>query len=307
MMKSCNGWMRFGSCVAAGMLAFSAASALGDAGNALSFNGTTQYVNIPDANSLDMTNNYTLECWFKADSFGGLRALISKYHSGSANGYLLRLNGTELDFDQMTTSGLNLQAGQWYHVAAVNSNGTRRLYVNGVEKAISGTATVVIANTDPVRLASEFDGRYFAGQLDETRIWNTSRTQAEIQQGMYQTLAGSESGLVAYYQFDQASGTSLPDLTTSANTGTLVNAPVWTASSVPVNYALTFNGTTQYVSIPDANSLDMTNNYTLECWFKADSFGAAGVAGGGLIGKYQTAGANGYLHRSCRPNQHSSV
>ncbi|MEI6644873.1 MAG: FG-GAP-like repeat-containing protein [bacterium] len=297
MKKSCNGWMRFGSYVVAGMLALGAGQALGDAGNALSFNGTTQYVNIPDANNLDMTNNYTLECWFKADSFGGLRALISKYHSGSANGYLLRLNGTELDFDQMTTSGLNLQAGQWYHVAAVNSNGTRRLYVNGVEKAISGTATTVVANTDPVRLASEFDGRYFAGQLDETRIWNTSRTQAEIQQGMYHALTGSESGLVAYYQFDQASGTALPDLTTSANTGTLVNAPVWTASSVPVNYALTFNGTSQYVSIPDANSLDMTSNYTLECWFKADSFGAAGVAGGGLIDKYQTALANGYLLR----------
>ena len=113
----------------------------------LSFNGTNQYVNIPDANSLDMTTNYTLETWFKADSFGGLRGLISKYQTDGANGYLLRLSGTELDFDQLTTSGLNLQAGQWYHVAAVNSAGTRHLYVNGVEKSISGDATTVDVNT----------------------------------------------------------------------------------------------------------------------------------------------------------------
>jgi len=271
-------------------------AAMNPPGNALSFNGTSQYVNIPDANSLDLTTNYTLECWFKADSFGGLRGLISKYQTGGANGYLLRLNGTELDFDQLTTSGLNLQAGQWYHVAAVNSGGTRHLYVNGAEKSISGDATTVGVNTDPVRLAVDFGGRFFAGQLDEVRIWNTARTQAEIQQGMYHALAGSETGLVAYYQFDQTSGTSLPDLTTNANTGTLVNAPAWTASGVPVNYALSFNGTNQYVNIPDANSLDMTTNYTLECWFKADSFGAAGNLRG-LIDKYQTSGSCGYLLR----------
>jgi hypothetical protein len=70
-------------------------AAMNPPGNALQLNGTSQYVNIPDANSLDLTTNYTLECWFKADSFGSLRSLISKYHTGGANGYLLRLNGTE--------------------------------------------------------------------------------------------------------------------------------------------------------------------------------------------------------------------
>jgi len=44
------------------------------------------YVQIADNNSLDLTNNYTLECWFKADAFGGLRGLISKYHTVNANG-----------------------------------------------------------------------------------------------------------------------------------------------------------------------------------------------------------------------------
>ena len=243
-------------------------AAMNPPGNALSFNGTSQYVNIPDANSLDLTTNYTLECWFKADSFGDLRGLISKYQTDGANGYLLRLSGTELDFDQLTTSGLNLQAGQWYHVAAVNSAGTRHLYVNGVEKSISGDATTVDVNTDPVRLAVDFGNRCFAGQLDEVRIWNTARTQTEIQQGRYHTLSGSETGLVAYYQFDQTSGTTLPDVTTHANTGALVNAPVWTPSSVPVNYVLSFNGTNQDVNIGHGTSLNTGNILTIEAWVK---------------------------------------
>ncbi|MCX6879950.1 MAG: SBBP repeat-containing protein [Verrucomicrobia bacterium] len=209
-------------------------------GNTLTFNGTTQYVNIPDANSLDLTTNYTLETWFKANSFGSgggaanLRGLIGKYQTASANGYLLRTNLTELDFDQLVTSGLNLQAGQWYHVAAVNSNGTRHLYVNGVEKTITGTATVVVANTNEVRLGSDYRGRYFAGQLDEVRIWNTARSQTDIQDSMHHVLTGSESGLAAYYQFDESSGTLLPDLTANSNLGTLVNAPTWTTGTTPL-------------------------------------------------------------------------
>ena len=207
-------------------------------GNCLAFNGTGQYVNLADANTLDMTSNYTLETWFKADSFGGLRGLIDKYQTANANGWLLRLTGTDLDFDQLTTTGLNLQSGQWYHVAAVNNGGTRHLYVNGVEKTISGTATIVAANTNEVRLGCDYRSRYFAGQLDEVRIWNVVRTQTDIQDAMHRVLAGSETGLVAYYQFDRAAGSVLPDLTTNAITGTLVNGPVWTASSFPCANAI---------------------------------------------------------------------
>ena len=91
-MKSCGGWMRFGSCVAAGMLALGAGplAAMNPPGNALSFNDTTQYVTIPDANSLDMTTNYTLETWFKAAQVQFAGALISKCTSADANGYSLR-------------------------------------------------------------------------------------------------------------------------------------------------------------------------------------------------------------------------
>src|SRR5512137_1439884 len=85
----------------------------------LKFDGVDDYVRIEDNAQFDVTTNYTLECWFKAETLGGLRGLIVKFHTGNSYGYLLRLNGSNLDFDQMITSSLNLQTGVWYHVSAV--------------------------------------------------------------------------------------------------------------------------------------------------------------------------------------------
>jgi len=205
-------------------------------GNALDFDGTNDYVAIPDHNQLDMTNNYTLECWFKADSFGtagNLRGLIDKYQTSGAAGYLLRLNGAELDFDQLVTSGLNLQTGRWYHVAAVNSNSTRTLYVNGLARTISGTSYTVLANTNELRLGCDYSSRFYDGQMDEARVWNVVRSETEIRDAMHRQLSGSEPGLVAYYNFNVNSGAVLPDLTTNGHSGTLTNGPVWTNSTIP--------------------------------------------------------------------------
>ncbi len=224
-------------------------------GSALQFDGVDDYVQVADAASLDLTNNYTLECWFKADSFGGLRGLIGKYQTGGANGYLLRLTGTGLDFDQMTNTAVALQAGRWYHVAAVNSNSTRLLYLNGVAQALGGAALTVRANSDPLRLASDYGGRYFAGQMDEVRIWNGVRSAADIRDAMHRQLAGSESGLIAYHQFNLLSGTVSADLTTNNNTGTLQNGPAWVAGSVPCANTLVGRNNLRGAWLAKTNSL----------------------------------------------------
>jgi len=202
-------------------------------GKALDFDGNNDYVEIGDHDDLDLTTIYTLECWFRADSFGGLRGLIDKYQTSGANGYLLRLDGTELDFDGRKTSGLGLTAGVWYHAAAVNSSGTRTLYVNGRSVPLSGSGHVVEANTNPLRLASDYSARYFDGSMDEVRIWNTARSEAEVRDCMHKVLEGDESGLVAYYPCDSGVGTALPDASAHGHGGTLKNGPLWIEGTMP--------------------------------------------------------------------------
>ncbi len=211
-------------------------------GTALSFGGTNKYVNIPDDNILDLTTNYTIEAWIKPEAFSSMGGIVSKYQTAGANGYYLRLTSTGnydgLTFDEMSTSNGILTTGNWYHVAAVNNGGTRHLYLNGVEQALTGTALNVSANTDPLCIGVDYksSGRYFIGDIDEVRIWNVARSEQEIREDMHRTLDNDDAGLVAYWQFNDGSGSSTLGDAAGGHTGTLTNmdnANAWVSSTIP--------------------------------------------------------------------------
>ena len=201
--------------------------------HSLNFDGNNDYILIPDNATLDLTANYTIEAWIFPESFSWLAGIVSKYHTNAANGYMLRLthqtpyNG--LGFDERITSTGVLSSNQWYHVAAVNSNGSRKLYVNGVEYALTGSALNVSVNNNPLRIGSDYGSRYFDGRIDEVRIWNIAREQDNIISTMDSVLTGSETGLVAYYSFNEGSGIILNDHTGNGNNGTLVGGPQWSS------------------------------------------------------------------------------
>jgi len=207
-------------------------------GTALDFDGTNDYVEVADDDALDLTSNYTIEAWIKIDSFGWVAGIISKYQTSGSKGYYLCLSpyspSTGFRFDQTETAIGILEANQWYHVAAVNDNGTRRLYLNGVSQALSGTPLTVQSNTDPLRIGVDFSSREFDGRIDEVRLWNDVRTRQEIRESMHLTLDGTESGLVCYWQFNDGSGTTAADVA-GGHDGTLNNMTNadWVSSTVP--------------------------------------------------------------------------
>ena len=97
--------------------------------------------------------------------------------------------------------------------------------------SISGSALNVISNSDPIRLGSDYSSRYFDGRIDEVRIWNIARNQEEIVSSMDSSLTGQESGLVAYYNFDEGSGIILNDLTGNGHNGTVVGCLLYTSDA----------------------------------------------------------------------------
>jgi hypothetical protein len=82
---------------------------------------------------------------------------------------------------------------------------------------------------------------------------------------------GPATGLVAAYGFDEASGTTLTDLSGHANHGT-VSGATWTASG-KLGAALTFDGVNDVVTVADAASLDLTNEMTVEAWVRPTALG----------------------------------
>ena len=105
----------------------------------------------------------------------------------------------------------------WFHFAMVWDEPSKTLkgVINGVtagSKVISATLT-----TPASRLSIGYSPTFssnggFTGKIDEFRIWNVARSDAEIKATMNQRLTGKEAGLLVYYTFDEGTGTSSKDL-----------------------------------------------------------------------------------------------
>jgi hypothetical protein len=101
--------------------------------------------------------------------------------------------------------------------------------VDGINEATGTGGTQSLTAAPFMRLGMLQTGiNPFLGTIDDLRIWNVARTEADIQDNLNKTLNGDETGLVAYYKMDQgiAGGnntaiTTLTDSTANGNTGTL--------------------------------------------------------------------------------------
>ena len=83
------------------------------------------------------------------------------------------------------------------------------------------------------------------------------------------------SGLVAYWKFNEGSGTTTADSTTPHSNGTLLGNPTWTTGTV--EGALQFNGSTSRVDIGNPSELQLTGAMTVSAWVYINSFATNGL------------------------------
>ena len=189
------------------------------------------FILIEDHNDFDFTVNYTLEAWIFPEEFNWLSGIISKYQTAGSSGWLLRMHSNEpfdgIEFDELKSSTGLLYQNQWTHIAAVNSDGQRSLFIDGDEVNLTGNVLNVTNNNDYIRIGSDFNGRYFTGAIDEIRIWDSGLSQSQIQESMNESLTGNEQNLVAYYNFNEGFGDTLKDITGNGHTGILFYGAVW--------------------------------------------------------------------------------
>jgi hypothetical protein len=76
--------------------------------------------------------------------------------------------------------------------------------------------------------------------------------------------------IVAWYRFDEGSGTIAQD-ETLRNNGTLVNGPQWVDGKD--GKALSFDGVDDYITIPDSPSLSPTSGITISAWVRLNAAG----------------------------------
>ena len=166
-------------------------------GNTLSFNGTSSWVSVADAPSLDLTTGMTLEAWVFPTALGsGLwRNVIIKERTGGEtfNLYANTDTNTPALFVAQSPTGTPialrgtspLPLGTWSHLAATYDGATLRLYVNGNVVASRPLTGALLTSTGALRIGgNSLWGEFFQGSIDEVRIYNRGLTQAEIQTDM---------------------------------------------------------------------------------------------------------------------------
>jgi hypothetical protein len=166
------------------------------AGSALAFDGLKDAVSIAGSPSLDLRETATVEAWVRANALTGTaanrwRAVLTKQGD---TGLSYALYGNEAQASRpaafvdiagvhrSAAAGPALPALTWTHLALTFDNGALRLYVNGVERS-SAAFTGVIAQSPgaPLRIGgNSVLGEWFAGQIDDVRVYKRALTAAEI-------------------------------------------------------------------------------------------------------------------------------
>jgi hypothetical protein len=198
----------------------------------LKFAGTTTdsaYVTIPQKSVAPCKKAMTLEAWVFPLAATLTGRIIDHSTAGSADGFLLDLLSGKpriLVGTQACTATTALSVNTWYHLAGTfDASDSIRLYINGVlALSVEKVDSVPYNATLNVRIGIDQNAsNRFNGIIDEVRIWNTARTQSQIQSMKDSTLSGSETGLAGYWQFDEGTGITAYDKTVNCNDATLKN------------------------------------------------------------------------------------
>jgi len=212
-------------------------------GTALLLNGTHGYATVSSAGVFNFTNAFTVEAWIKVAAFtNNWEAIVTK---GDSAWRLHRYNNTSVisfgtsDLSQEDTYGVTpVDDGLWHHVAGVYDGTNKYLYIDGGLDAFSTVFGTIETNSYPLDIGqnAQQTNRVWDGQIDEVRIWNVARSQADILFDMHRNLTGNESGLVGYYRLDEGAGTNIANSAAggSAENGTLVGDAAWIASTAPI-------------------------------------------------------------------------
>ncbi|KAB2667169.1 MAG: tandem-95 repeat protein, partial [Verrucomicrobia bacterium] len=179
---------------------------------------------------------HTVEAWIQVHSLPSVRSwpvLLGNPADGSQSWTIVPDNGGTLNLGFVGSGSIPVPVtlNAWMHVATAYDPPSSKLvvYINGKPVGTNAVAGVDLQGI-PLRLAAAQNGeQFFSGEMDEVRVWRTTRTAAEVADNYTRRLSGTETGLVAYLPFDEGSGTAR---TTSLALGNLVGGlggdPEWT-------------------------------------------------------------------------------
>ena len=152
---------------------------------------------VPDSNSLDLTNSFTIMAWVNPSDFnntGNHLVVVSKYTHPNPMIFNLKTANDSSGFWEFDATQANLysltpiQSDQWQHLAVTYDGLEMKLYFNGNLEDVVAASGSLNVDGNPVIIGGQNCTSNcrdpFLGIIDEVRIYNNALTQAEIQRDM---------------------------------------------------------------------------------------------------------------------------
>ena len=213
---------------------------------ALDLDGNGSYVEIFDSKSINnILDQVTVSAWIKCTGFpDGSSPIISKTDERDPEfknrSYFLNLRADgsirfavspkgESDVKLYSPTNV-IKLNTWTHIAGVidAKNDIIKFFIDGIE----------VSNRDFMGVKSIYNSKLplrigwtqeevpthasVKGLIDEVRVWNIARTEADIRSDMHTQLNGDEPGLVGYWNFDEETDGIISDMSPNQNDGKLV-------------------------------------------------------------------------------------
>ena len=215
---------------------------------ALYFDGSENYVDCGNDESLQLTGSFTIEAWFNPavwnDGQTGNKMIASKYNydRGNDSGWSLgrafgAMDGLSFIVCDGENKAVNWNAGDieklkgtWIYAAGVFKAGEYiKLYINGDEIQTRRTALASFADASEQNFTigkrSDADV-YFTGLIDEVRLYNRALSAEEIQNNYTGTMPITKEGLVSWWKLDGDTEGIIPD-ELGRNNGTIDGVSSW--------------------------------------------------------------------------------
>ncbi|MBL7014718.1 MAG: T9SS type A sorting domain-containing protein [Candidatus Marinimicrobia bacterium] len=245
--------------------------------HSLSFDGVDDYVIINSSPELSGLSQFTLNLWLLKPSnsnVSNVESIVNKFGSGGQNGsnyefdfygewqnsISMGIKTTENNTFTVGIPGSSLQLDQWQNVAITYDGEYMKSYLDGQLMNTTSAYGTLLTTSEPINIGRYFGGYYFEGNIDEISFWNVALAESQIQSYMTTSPAVGETGLVAYWNFNEGSGATASDATSNGNDGTIYGA-TW-STDVPFEGSTT---TTEEISA--VVTVGETNAYVIEAMY----------------------------------------